>query len=682
MAPLSTQQLEKLRACCVDEAAFEQALALVNEATGPALELRDFLTFTSDLVFITERNGRCTHASRGAVERFGLASQELNGLSVETLFGPEAGLVMAQLVDRAMFTQRRQSAILRLPTGSTSASFVVDATPLADSAQAGRAAVTCREAAGDGTPLDEAAEEYMHRRLGSTWDDLRRFRQRAGFLEAVLDEMSLLVMVLDSTADVVYLNHFWRMVTGLSAEEIMARPSLFENVVHEEDVHFLQGVFEKVRQGEPVKDAFIRVKALSGRPRLTLWSFSALKDDAGATTHVIGTGTDVTEFHEAQEVLRRSESLLYSIFENPLVALALADCDLRVVTANRLAHDWARKYFDTELEPGISLLELIDPAYHEWFRGICDTVLDGDSWVIEVPLSLPDGEERWFQYAAVPVDLRGSDRPGLRLAATDVTQRKDSDLLRAQWQRSQIVFDFVRDAAYEVRAPLAVLRTNVYMLEHDSDLEQHARYAEVVQNQAQRLLALFEALSTLVQLEGENAFKMEPESVNDVIHLARSGLNNLIFDRHIHLECKMDETLPRFYLDGVRLRMAIEQVLANAIRFTGEGGQITIRSGWRGEKVFISIEDTGPGVDPGVRDRVFERFFRAERPRGASGFGLGLPIALRIAEAHHGELVLEDTHGTGAKFVFLLSLEPVDPENPERRSIRGNHAQFLEPPRV
>ncbi len=659
MSPLSNQQIETLRACCVDDAAFEQVLSIVLEMAGPTLKLRDYLAHTANLVFIVDGKGRCMRASRGVADRFGAALANPGGRSVETLFPGETGLVVAQLVGQAISTGQLQEAVLQLPAQPIPAFFRVLVTPLADpDGRARRVALTCREVDVNNTPLGEL-EDWLRQRTATLWEANRRLKAQLGFLEMLQDEMNTLVLVLDSRTCVVYLNRACRMLTGYTMDDVLGE-SVFETVVLPEDAQYLRDVLERAWQGESFRDVLGRVKGLSGEPRLMLWSFSPVRDDNDTVAHVICTGTDITGFHEAQEALRQSEALLYAIFDNPLVGLVLADSDLRVVAANRLARQWGMQLYHKDLEPGTPLFEFVIPEYREWFQGICDTVLDGEAWVIELPMVMPTGENRWFEFAATPVVLRDSDRPGFRLSATDITQRRMSALLKDQQERSRLVSKFVRDAAYEVRAPLTILRANLYMLEHDSDARQTPDYAQAIQTQAHRLLALFEALATLVELEDETAFKMEAGDVNEVIHLARSGFQNRIHDKAIDLQCTLAPTLPFFHFDRAHLQKAVEQVLDNAIRFTVKGGKITIRSDFRDGRVVISIVDNGPGIPPQARAHVFEHFFRVEPASDTSGFGLGLPIALRIAEAHGGQLRLEDTEGPGAKFVFELPLKPVE----------------------
>ncbi len=92
----------------------------------------------------------------------------------------------------------------------------------------------------------------------------------------------------------------------------------------------------------------------------------------------------------------------------------------------------------------------------------------------------------------------------------------------------------------------------------------------------------------------------------------------------------------------------------NAIKFTPPGGRITISARPLGDRVVISVSDTGIGITPEHLSRIFERFFKADKSRASEGSGLGLAIAKHIVQAHNGEIWVESEQGKGSTFSFSL----------------------------
>jgi signal transduction histidine kinase len=123
------------------------------------------------------------------------------------------------------------------------------------------------------------------------------------------------------------------------------------------------------------------------------------------------------------------------------------------------------------------------------------------------------------------------------------------------------------------------------------------------------------------------------------------------------------------YADEALLRRMILNLLDNAIKYTPQGGRVAVSCERSGTQYAVSVTDSGPGIPEDLHQRVFERFFRADKARTRSendggGAGLGLSIARWIAEAHHGRLILARSDSTGSTFTALLpaNVEAATPE--------------------
>ncbi|KDE48533.1 hypothetical protein DI43_03230 [Geobacillus sp. CAMR12739] len=100
-------------------------------------------------------------------------------------------------------------------------------------------------------------------------------------------------------------------------------------------------------------------------------------------------------------------------------------------------------------------------------------------------------------------------------------------------------------------------------------------------------------------------------------------------------------------------------LIHNAIKFTPKGGTITIQLQRRGEQAIITFSDTGPGISEHDQPRIFERFYKADksRHRAAGGSGLGLSIAKKIVDIHHGTISVQSQPGEGATFIVELPIQ-------------------------
>ena len=215
----------------------------------------------------------------------------------------------------------------------------------------------------------------------------------------------------------------------------------------------------------------------------------------------------------------------------------------------------------------------------------------------------------------------------------------------------------IQDAAHELRTPLTSLRTNASVLRRFADLSPDARIrlVEDVQGETRELSHLVDELVEL-------ALARRPDEVEQPVDLAAlaggvAGRVQRRTGRRIDLDA--DGSVVRGRRQG--LERAVGNLLENAVKFDGDGREpigVEIRRGR------VTVSDRGPGIDPADADRVFDRFYRADRARGLPGSGLGLSIVHDIAAAHGGTVFAGMRPGGGAAVGFT-----VDPD----RLLPGSH---------
>ena len=220
---------------------------------------------------------------------------------------------------------------------------------------------------------------------------------------------------------------------------------------------------------------------------------------------------------------------------------------------------------------------------------------------------------------------------------------------------------FTSDASHELRTPLTAIRSvgEVGLREHGS--AEH--YREVIASmleEAGRLTRLVESLLAISRADsGQVRLSPAGIAVLPFVREAASLLDVLVEERGQHLFIEGNEAA-RVKADAQILRQVLVNLFDNAIKYSPFGGRITVRVVNDGpETVVIEVEDSGPGISPEHRERVFDRFYRVDeaRSRDAGGAGLGLAIAKWGAEAHGGRLELECPPSGGS--IFRVSL-PAD----------------------
>jgi signal transduction histidine kinase len=214
--------------------------------------------------------------------------------------------------------------------------------------------------------------------------------------------------------------------------------------------------------------------------------------------------------------------------------------------------------------------------------------------------------------------------------------------------------DFVADAAHELRTPLAIMRTAAELGLADGSPQEQQMALEQTLSQSTHLARLVDSLSLLARADS-GVVTIEREPV-DITRLARStveGVEILAEERDVSLRLSAQ---PGVYVmgDTGRLRQLLLILLDNALKFTPEGGTITVHIDRQGPRARIGVRDSGPGIDPKDLPHLFDRFYRADRARTGEGTGLGLAIGRWIAEAHGGQIMAANAQGGGALFIVIM----------------------------
>jgi signal transduction histidine kinase len=214
---------------------------------------------------------------------------------------------------------------------------------------------------------------------------------------------------------------------------------------------------------------------------------------------------------------------------------------------------------------------------------------------------------------------------------------------------------FIADASHELRNPLAVMRTNIDVVLADprASNDELRQVVSVVQRATDRMRRLVDDLLALARLEAPNALR-ESVDLSVLVTEAAEELRAVAAARDISIVVAAREATATG--DKEALKRALVNLVDNALGFGPEGSHVVVASGRSDPWAWIAVADEGPGINPEHHERVFERFWRADksRSRALGGSGLGLAIVRQIAEGHGGAVRVYSTPGEGATFVVWL----------------------------
>jgi len=238
-------------------------------------------------------------------------------------------------------------------------------------------------------------------------------------------------------------------------------------------------------------------------------------------------------------------------------------------------------------------------------------------------------------------------------------QTEKQALLELQQLRQETTDLIVHDLRHPISSLFGIIKLLEMVLPQDV-LETNQSLLRLGNSTIEHMQLLVDSLLDIARMEsGEVQLELESLDLKEIIEKATNRPVLPIRD-NVTLETAMPASLPLVMADREKLERIMANLVGNAIKYTPGGGQIKVAAGVQNNRVQISITDTGPGIPPEDRERIFERFARIkENTSSRKGFGLGLAFCRLAVEAHDGRIWVEDGDGgVGSRFVFTLPVQP------------------------
>lgn len=271
--------------------------------------------------------------------------------------------------------------------------------------------------------------------------------------------------------------------------------------------------------------------------------------------------------------------------------------------------------------------------------------------------------QRWYQ--CIDKAIPWSDGRLVRLEiAIDITESRELEELKDQ---------MLSAVSHEMRTPMtAILGFTEFMLEEEGSAEERRGYLEAMQREGQRLNRLIDNFLRLGRLKSQRE-SLHRERLHPQELLAPLAKKYAQASPRHPLRLEIAEGTGPFWGEAEDLALVIDNLLANALQYSPEGGEIVLGAKSRGDEVLLWVKDPGIGIEAGELERIFVPFFRVDNSdqRKTSGVGLGLPLAREIVSRHQGRIWAESAPGSGSTFYVALpgaagtSVAPA-PESPSR----------------
>lgn len=248
------------------------------------------------------------------------------------------------------------------------------------------------------------------------------------------------------------------------------------------------------------------------------------------------------------------------------------------------------------------------------------------------------------------IDDERNKTSGVLVVLHDITKQQKLENSRRE---------FVANVSHELRTPLTTIKSYAEtMLDFVKDNKTAASFTNTILNETDRMTRLVKDFLMLSSLENSESLNKNTFSLKTMIHDVVSTMSLVASEKGHRLQFKQFSDLPEFYGDSDKLEQVLYNIISNSIKYTPNGGKITVNAGRVYHEIKIEVRDTGIGIPEKDLARIFERFYRVDkaRSRELGGTGLGLAISKSIVESHGGQIQIESSPGEGTSVLISLPI--------------------------
>lgn len=333
--------------------------------------------------------------------------------------------------------------------------------------------------------------------------------------------------------------------------------------------------------------------------------------------------------------------ILSSMFEGVIVT----DDQEKIILMNPSL----RKIFFVDTNPeGKKPLEVIRNTA---VQDIVDRIIQGRQGLATEEITIRAPEEKILKVNGVPI-VRNNEFEGAILVFHDITELRRLEQIRQ---------DFVANVSHELRTPISSIKGYAETLLEGAleDKDNAKEFISIIYHDSNRLATLLNDLLDLSKIESGKMkmFFVELDPIS-LIKRAVTVIENQAKAKSLALKIDIPQGLPKIKADETRFSQVMINLLDNAIKYSSEGGTVTISAKVVDNALQIDISDTGIGISENDLPRIFERFYRVDkaRSRELGGTGLGLSIVKHIVSVHGGQVWVKSKLGHGSTFSFTIPL--------------------------
>ena len=477
----------------------------------------------------------------------------------------------------------------------------------------------------------------------------------------------------DATWSIEHVSKNVDLLMGYTYDELLSNEVAYADCIHPEDIEDVSQEVQKAIKGNTdfFKHKPYRIITKQGDIKWVLDYTVTQKNEENEITHFIGYITDITYIKEQEKELEDSEFRWKFAIEGS--GDGLWDWNLENNSVY-FSPQWKKMlgYKEDEIEASLEeWSRRVHPKHLENVFGDVNAHLEEktDVYRNEHQVLCKDGSYKWILDRGIVVKRDNNNKP-LRMIGThtdiDAQKNLESELLKAKElaeQASQSKSSFLANMSHEIRTPMTGLLGFVDRLQKAEENPEKIKQFQTIRKSGETLMNIINDILDFSKIEsGKMEIEYSPVFLQKFFEEAPQIFQQIASTKNINILNAMNENIPECILgDKTRLKQIVFNLMSNAIKFTHDGGNVTLQAYYKDKEklLHVAVIDTGIGIAKEQQKKIFEAFSQEDvsTTRKFGGTGLGLSISLHLINLMGGALKLESEVGKGSTFYFDI---PVD----------------------
>ncbi len=402
----------------------------------------------------------------------------------------------------------------------------------------------------------------------------------------------------------------------------------------------------------PIKELTESIKGIAARNYSQRVHFEK-NDEFGELANAFNSMAEKLEEYNSSNISKlmmekkRIETLINNMHD-PVIGL---DENKRILFINNTALKIAGLRTEETIGKPVQEIAMTNDLIRSLVQGLFSKPSTGKTEPVKI---YADNKESYFEKEIIPINITPTGEKvekhiGDVILLQNITPFKELDFAKT---------NFIATVSHELKTPISSIKMSLQLLDNQrigSVNEEQKNLLTSIKDDADRLLKITGELLNMTQVESGNIqLAVIASDVNDIVNYAVSANRSAAEQKQIQLLVSNPGNLPKVLADTEKTAWVVNNLLSNAIRYSYENSAIQINLSSSNNQILISVKDTGQGIAPQYKDKIFDRYFRIPGSQ-KEGTGLGLAISKEFIEAQGGQITVDSDFGAGSTFTIRLN---------------------------